>query len=623
VRTGGADVLEGTKLAARTGARYVMSPFDMLVGGAQALGGEFDRLGLTTPAQPLLDVDQKTPIDTSKPPSEQMISDIEKGGHVAGPISVPGAPIAMAPDAGAAMRFVDQYGTLAAPTGWARIAESPTFWSKVGTYGRQVGGSAVDTYLGQKAAEESQAEGGSPFAQFVAQLAAGGARTAATRAAGETARTSYGGETGGETFDASKRLGFLPTAGMVGGNELKSVEKNIGAVPIAGRGIENARARNRQAIERGLDEATGEIAQPGGGPLGGPANPDEIGQPVITAAQAKQNQLITANKAREDSLERNIGPFTDTEVSPVVDEMNRIMTSRGVGPNIGRTVAPRAADVQEAIQRQNPDDPTATTASYGAVKDIRGDLGKRTQSADPVVGGNYDRLYGTTTSAMHDAAASKGQAQEFADANEAYRKMEQEQIPFLQQFSGERNETRGGGVTFRDTPQAGTVAKKMQTATTVDPETLRGMRANLGDDVTSSAVANTVRNYGVTKEGFKPEGFSDAYAKLNEPTQQVIWGRSPPAAQKLADVNTVGNQFELRPERPGLTKSIASQLLIDRILRGGGATRLGGVAALAGGLESPDMVRALAGRADIPAILSQYALRQALINQQRQRDTNQ
>lgn len=529
--------------------------------------------------------------------------------------------IAAPKDQSSTAQTAENYLPLFTPSGWERIAESPTFWSKVGTYGRQAAATNVDAYLGQKASDFVKTQGGDEVAQFLAQIAAGGTRTAATRGAGNVMQSAYGGENAPNVFDASKRLGFLPTFGMVASDEGKSAEKNIMATPIAGRGIENARTRNRQAIERGLDEATGEVAGgPGAGPIGGTSNPDEIGQPVITAAQDTQNQLIAANKARENALERNIGTRTSTEVSPVVAEMNRIMTSDEIGPNIGRTIAPRAADVNESIARFNPNDPNATTMTYGAAKDIRGDLGKTTQTMDEVPGAHQDVLYGKFTSGMQDAAASKGQAQEFTDANEAYRQMKQEQIPFLQQFSGKRNETDRGGVTFDATPQAGVVAKRVQTASTVDPATLTGMRANLGDDVTGSAVANIIRNYGAGKGGFKPEEFSDAYNKLNQPTQQLVQDRSPAAAQKLADVNTTGGQFELRPERPGLTKSIASQLFMDRLVRAGGATRLSGIAALAGGMESPDAVRALAGRADIPAILSQYALRQALINQQRQRD---
>ena len=104
---------------------------------------------------------------------------------------------------------------------------------------------------------------------------------------------------------------------------------------------------------------------------------------------------------------------------------------------------------------------------------------------------------------------------------------------------------------------------------------------------------------------FTPSEWGKDYADVNQPTRDFI-GRTG-AAPYLENAATGGRAFDLAPERPGASNAAGALGALAAT-----TAKLPGVSALtAYSLESPALIRALAGRTDIPALLAQYALRQS------------
>jgi hypothetical protein len=95
--------------------------------------------------------------------------------------------------------------------------------------------------------------------------------------------------------------------------------------------------------------------------------------------------------------------------------------------------------------------------------------------------------------------------------------------------------------------------------------------------------------------------------------QQFVAKHSPEAAPYLNNAATGGKAFDLAPERPGASNAAGFLATLGKFLVDAPKTAI----ATSGALETPSVIRALAGRTDIPALLAQYATRQGAAQQER------
>ena len=128
---------------------------------------------------------------------------------------------------------------------------------------------------------------------------------------------------------------------------------------------------------------------------------------------------------QQQTLEDAIGANTPVDVSPVAQTMMSLANAPTTGPANTRALNPRIADLNELIQRQNPVAPDGTmpyppTAAYGGVKDLRSDLGARSNSADPLQGYYLDRSRNALTDVLRNTAVQAGQGPQFDQANLDY-----------------------------------------------------------------------------------------------------------------------------------------------------------------------------------------------------------
>ena len=184
----------GLGLAARVGLHGLMWPYDLTVGGGEALGGLLKRAGVPvgpTPP-PLLDTNGQ-PLSQAMP-SQGLIND------------VPG--IQMDPNAGPAMRFADAALPMLLSGGrskLARIAEAPGFVPKVVETGGHVLGAGADLGLQTLGGWAGEKLIGGPEGSFIGSLLGGTVRPAAQQGLAFTHRLAAGQNepgqpTGGDVF---------------------------------------------------------------------------------------------------------------------------------------------------------------------------------------------------------------------------------------------------------------------------------------------------------------------------------------------------------------------------------------------------------------------------------------
>ena len=264
---------------------------------------------------------------------------------------------------------------------------------------------------------------------------------------------------------------------------------------------------------------------------------------------------------------------------------------------IARTLTPRVNDLYSSIDATPGGD---LTAPYSHLKDLRTDLGVRSNAADEVPGYYLGQARDAYTSAMRDAAASRGQAQAFADANEAYSRFKNTQEPWLERQGGALDPNQRPAE-----PTPGAVASRANAIPTSDPGYLTRTNALLGEPVARNTLADVLSRMGRVSDKFTPNEWGKDYANVNQPTSDFIARTG--GAPYLENAAIGGRSFDLSPERPGASNAAGALGAVAT-----GALRFPGISlGTAYSLESPAVIRALAGRTDIPALLAQYALRQS------------
>jgi hypothetical protein len=595
----------GLKLAGRTIIRKALYPLDLGVEGAKLIGAGADKLGITSPQPQLVDNDGK-PIGgpDTPPPTQDLINSLG---------------IQMDPDAGLPMRAAD-FALPALTTGWrgkmARVAEAPGFVPKVAEIAGHVGGSLADLGLQTAGGAVGNYIGG-PEGAFVGSLFGGSLRPGAQQVLGWAARRPQvfgqqreepepsgapGLPSSQDVFDAMmspEGPNTFPSFGQVTNVTGKRLEKGVGSFPID-FGVGAAQKNAEEGIQRSINTGTGMV---GDRPAGaGPVDETRTAQNIIDLSREANASQQSALSAREQAIEDAIMATEagqKTPVSPLVDLISGI-ANQGPGP-IRRVVDPRARDLYETLS-PGETDPTDVTSPWDELKILRSDLGQKTRTTDPVKGPAYDRLYGGYSDAMRGGAETAGQGPEFNQANLDYSTFKQVNQPWL--------ERQGGGLERKDAAvNPATIAGRVEGIAGQNPNYMDEIEQQLGPGAARATVADVLSRLGQRSGKFAPDKFAQEYGGLSPRVNDFVARNAPGASPYLNNAATGARAFDLAPERPGMSKSMGWLASLVQQSMEHPALRM----ALSPALETPSVIRSVAGRQDIPAILAQYFARQGLM----------
>jgi hypothetical protein len=601
----------GLKLAGRTLIRRALSPMDLGIETAKLIGAGGEKLGLVSP-QPQPDSggslfpQHPLPDNVGGPdaplPSQALINDLG---------------IQMDPDAGVVMRGAD-FALPALTTGWrgkmARVAEAPGAIPKLAEIAGHVGGSLADLGL-QTAGGAAGNYIGGPQGAFIGSLLGGSVRPGGQAGLGWLGRRGLrqsaeppepsgapGLPSSEQVFDAMMNPegpNTFPAFGQVTNETGKRLEKGVGSFPID-FGVGAARDAAEQGIQRSINTGTGIV---GDRPAGaGPVSETRTAQNIIDLSREANASQQSALSAREQAIEDAIMATEagqKTPVSPLVDLISGI-ANKGPGP-IARVVDPRARDLYETL-RPGEQDPTDVTSPWDALKILREDIGKRTRTTDPVTGPPYDRLYGGYSDAMQTGAENAGQGPEFNQANIDYSTFKKVNQPWL--------EKQGGGLERGDPAvNPTTIAGRVESIAGENPNYMNEIEQQLGPGAARSTVADVLSRLGQRSGKFAPDKFAQEYGGLTPEVNAFVNRHAPGATPYLNNAATGARAFDIAPERPGMSKSMGWLASLVQQSLEHPALRFG----LSPALETPSVIRSVAGRQDIPAILAQYFARQGLM----------
>ena len=207
---------------------------------------------------------------------------------------------------------------------------------------------------------------------------------------------------------AAERQGIEPTAGMLGSERIQDLERSI-----AGRGtgpfpnpVINARERTlvqmREAADRAATARGAQHPSP---------TPGTIGENVLSTAEQTAADLRGQSRTVQGGLMGQIGPDAPVNVAG---------TYAALREQIGRTSPDVAAPMNArlaALEQMMPRDQAGRVITgangeinvpYQRFKDWRSNLGRGTQTQEPVRAGHLDQIYGPATDAMRETAVSQG-----------------------------------------------------------------------------------------------------------------------------------------------------------------------------------------------------------------------
>ena len=595
------DAAALSALGARTGIR-VLSAFPNLAAslaqsGPGLLSASADQVAAETGGNYAGD-DQKKVMPAVKPmwePSEAIIKGIG---------DLRGAPLALSPDASPAMKAADFalpfFGSgLGSAIG--RINEAAGPLNKTAEGLGFLGGASTDaalSYLGSALGQEYGGDQGG----FAGSLLFGSARPVAQRMFGWGGQKTMGSPEGGEIFDAMTNPAgpnVMPTWGQVTDNTGKQLEKSVQAVPILRSGVQAQRDRAEAGIQNSVATGIGEVGNRAPNPA--PVAPEVTGGRIIDLSRQANTSQKAALSAEQDALERAINPDRPTGVSPLVETLSG-MANAGPGP-ITRVVAPRTTDLYNSLNA-GAEDAGDLTAPYGHLKILRTDLGEKTKTTDPIKGPAYDTAYGAYTDAMRGGAEAAGQGPQFDQANLDYHTFKKVNQPWLKEQGGDPEGPR---------PSPHTLTSDVTGITGAGSDYLNDIRTKLGLDPARATLADVLSRLGQVKGKFAPSQWGRDWGGVSPTVQQFVAQHSPGAASYLNNAAIGGKAFDLAPERPGASNAAGFLGSLAAFLANAPKTAI----ATAGALETPSVIRAMAGRTDIPALLAQYAIRQGAAQQER------
>ena len=588
-------------LGARTGIR-VLGGFPNLAAslaqsGPGLLSASADQVAAETGGNYTGDEQKKL-----MPPVKQMWEPSEAA--IKGIGDITGKPLALGPDASPAMKVADfalPFFAGGAGNAISRVNEAAGPLNKAVEGAGYLTGASTDAALSYLGGALGQKYGGDQGG-FAGSMFGGGFRPAVQRGFGWGGQKTIGSPEGGQIFDAMINPAgpnAMPTFGQVTNSTGKQLEKSVDAVPILGSGVRAQRNQAEGGIQNSVATGAGLVGDRA--PNLEPVAPEVTGGRIIDLSRQANTSQQEALSAEQQALEDAIGRNRPTNVSPLVEQVSELANA-GPGP-ITRVVAPRTTDLYNSLD-SGATDPADLTAPYGHLKILRSDLGTKTNTTDPVRGPAYDALYGGYTDAMRGGAEEAGQGPRFDQANLDYSTFKQVNQPWLK---------AQGGDPEKATPSPATVESRVKGITGAGSSYLDEISTQLGLDPARATLADVTSRLGRVKGEFTPSQWGRDWAGFSPAAKQFISEHSPEATPYLENAAIGGRAFDLAPERPGQSNSLGALGSLGAFLANMPKTAI----ATSGALETPSVIRAMAGRTDIPALLAQYAIRQGAAQQAR------
>jgi hypothetical protein len=339
-----------------------------------------------------------------------------------------------------------------------------------------------------------------------------------------------------ETMAQADRLGIRPTAGMLGDDVIQARERLY-----ANQGGPNSFTQNlRNDTQRNvLNSATDTAGQRGATGATAPATGEMISQIASDVTGREQ----AGSSARQQVLMDRIGPRTDTDVAPVLAQMDDIRNR--TDPGTFRPIDRRIEDLRAMLPRDELGNVTSTRAPYEQVKDWRTNLRTHSQNADPVPGRYVGEINDATTAAMQDAATSSG-------------------VP-VQDFRNVQARTRAvegpGGVVETLEPMAGregsTAYNYLLPGGESNPARLRSFQALAGSDPRTPQVFGNYMQHTVGEtlgNQMAPSSrqFANRVQSMDPEAARIIMG---PQEQAFRDAAGLARAFDYRTNANGLGRT--------------------------------------------------------------------
>ena len=399
----------------RIGTGAATSIVDLAGGAVNALAGLAERAGIATPSEQTIEV---SPGVTKT-----------FGGRIpsvaAGVRSVAGIP--ELPEDASGLRRGVEAGLTGLATGGrslvSGITTAPTVGAAVANTGRNVVTNAVlPTVGGEAGGAIGEKVIGGPEGRFIGSVVGGAGAGVLPRVGTIGAERYYGSQArpGADVIAQTAEHQDIPlTAGMLGNEKIQGAEK-----ALAGRGtgflpnpVIDARERALVAMREKADQAAAARGATHPSPT-----PGSIGERVLdTAEQTAQNLQARSSSAQQGLFDR-VGPQAPVDVGPVYSALRAEIAK--TDPGTARPMVARLRELEQMMPRDRTGQVVIGSGGeiavpYQRMKDWRSNLGRATQTQEPVPAGHLDQIYGTVTDAMRETAARHGVSPAEFDAVQA------------------------------------------------------------------------------------------------------------------------------------------------------------------------------------------------------------
>jgi hypothetical protein len=595
------DAEAGGKLLGRSAIRYALAPADLLVSGMRALGKEFDRVpGLTASQPQLIDTNGQSIGGPNPPlPSEAAIQDASKL-----------VPLQIDPNAGPAMKFADIVAPIVLSAGRSALSSAPSVASLPLAFTKELAKQGGSAAVGTGAGALAQAAGADDLATLIASLAGGGAVLQGVQAYGtHRIANRYSADDAAQTLTDAKDLDVEPTFSMLAGPEGKMIEANLAANPIAGGGVKARQAQVQDTLNNRISQEAGDVGY-GGAPLHEARNPDITGADLTQEAQQRQVDLSHASStAQQDVADRIAMTDAAPNRSPLIDAILEMIQGRDVDPGATGPLQARL-DALEEMERRG--------STFQGQKDWTGNLGRRIGTVDPLLDRDYKRIYPQAVDVLRQTATDAGVGPEFDAAQAQTRVLNKQQLPPLRQLGGKMAgvDLDTGEQQFTGTPTAGGASGIFDRAAAVkgDPALMAQLEEHLQGSAVGRALADIIRRAGTKSGDFRLEHFNPDWKRVNETARTSISNRSSGTPETLDKIGRLSDVFLRKPATSGLTDTLGIQALLA-MMPGNVLTKAAGMTALLHGLNSPAMLKEMAGQGGAADLLTPF-LRNAPVQTQ-------
>ena len=396
---------------------------------------------------------------------------------------------------------------------------------------------------------------------------------------------------------AAERQGITPTAGMLGNERIQDLERSIagrstGPLPNP---VVNARERTLVQMREAADRAAAARGGTHPAPTAG-----TIGENVLSTAEQTAQNLRGQSSAVQGGLMGRIGPDAPVNVAG---------TYAALQEQIGRTSPDVATPMRarlSALEEMMPRDQAGRVITgpngeinipYQRIKDWRSNLGRGTQTQEPVRAGHLDQIYGPITDAMRETAISQGvHPAEFDAAMGVTRSLTGSGGPVraLEKIAGKEGTAGRVGAMPPERAFNRVVDEQNPAGLQLLEQHAPGALDRIAGDTLRMRSQETLGQGGTGGTGAPIEGvrgggargaanFANWWGTMAPESQRILGGNQRPA---MEDVSQSATAFNYPTRQTGLTRALGGQ-------SAGLATRFGAAGILGEGARAIGLPKAL------------------------------